>query len=519
MGVERHMGSFSRQETGNAFYEFRDVNMSNSQYVCNPPEGTFHQIRMNPKDRNLLESLHRNFPFSPTVEQGQLLKELLRFALYSERFELFLLKGYAGTGKTTVVSTLVNSLGDVGLRSVLLAPTGRAAKVISRYSNRVAHTIHRKIYFASRHPDGSVSLVLQKNKHRNTIFIADEASMISDHDSDLRTLSSRSLLEDLLRYVYTGKNCKLILVGDTAQLPPVGLALSPALDPDVFRERFRMKVSVFELSEVMRQHERSGVLFNATRIRARIKQGSPGPTKFDLSYPDIQRLQDPYDTQDAIQEAFTGGEENTVFIVRSNRRANLYNHQIRISVLGLDDEIAAGDRVMVVKNNYFWLEDSEHVGFIANGDICELLEIFNYRELHGFRFAEVKLRLVDYEDQPPFEAVILLDTLHSETASLSQEDGYRLYHSVAEDYAHLRDRQKRLAAIKGDKFFNALQIKFAYALTCHKTQGGQWPTVFIEQPYLPEGEDISYLRWLYTGVTRAQEKLYLIGFPDECFEE
>ncbi len=474
---------------------------------------------MNPKEKTLLERLHGNFPYSPTAEQERLLRELLRFVLYSERFELFLLRGYAGTGKTTVVSALVNSLGDVGLRSVLLAPTGRAAKVISKYSNRVAHTIHRKIYFASRNPDGSVSLVLQKNKHTNTVFIADEASMIPDRDSDLRILSARSLLEDLLRYVYTGKNCKLILVGDTAQLPPVNLALSPALEPGVFRDRFRMKPSVFELSEVMRQHELSGILINATRIRALIQQGEFGHTRFDLSLPDVVRLQDPYETQDAIQEAFNGGEENTVFIVRSNKRANLYNQQIRISVLGLDDEIAAGDRLMVVKNNYFWLEDSEHVGFIANGDICEVLEIFSHRELHGFRFAEVKMRLVDYESQPPFETVILLDTLHSETASLSQEESYRLYRSVAEDYAHLRDRQKRLAAIKSDKYFNALQVKFAYALTCHKTQGGQWPTVFIEQPFLPEGEDISYLRWLYTGITRAQNQLFLIGFPDEYFEE
>ena len=470
-------------------------------------------------EKTFLKSLHQAFPFAPTSEQRNLLRELAAFCLMSERFELFLLKGFAGTGKTTVISTVVNSLGRVGLKSVLLAPTGRAAKVMGRYSNRIAHTIHRKIYFATRDPDGSVRLALQKNKHENTIFIVDEASMIPDGEPGLRMTGTRSLLEDLLRYVYTGKNCKLVLVGDTAQLPPVKLELSPALDPDVFADRFGMKVRGFELVEVMRQHEGSGILFNATQVRRQIAERRMGETVFKLSFPDVFRLQDPYDTQDAIHEAYSEGDQSTVFIVRSNKRANLYNQQIRTSVLGLDSEIAAGDLVMVVKNNYFWLEDSQHVGFIANGDICELLEIFRHTEVHGFRFVEVKMRLVDYEDQPPFETVILLDTLHSETASLSQEENSRLYHSVAQDYAHERNREKRMAAIKQDKYFNALQVKFAYALTCHKTQGGQWPNVFVEQPFLPEGEDISYLRWLYTALTRAQNKLFLIGFQDSYFEE
>ena len=479
----------------------------------------FPNQSMQVKERAFLNRLLETFPFTPTVEQQKLLKELALFTLLSERFELFILKGYAGTGKTTVVSNLVNNLMDVGFKSVLLAPTGRAAKIISKYSGRSAHTIHRKIYFATRHPDGSVKLVLQKNKHRDTIFIVDEASMIPDRDSDLRMIDSRSLLEDLLRYVYTGKNCKLILVGDTAQLPPVNLDLSPALDPSVFVEQYKLKVRVFELTEVMRQHESSGILVNATLVRERLSQELLNQLVFNLDFSDIISPEDPYDVQDAIQNAFSVGADNAVFIVRSNKRANLYNQQIRISVLGLDDEIAAGDMIMIVKNNYYWLEDSQHVGFIANGDICELLEIFRYTDLHGFRFAEVKLRLVDYPHQPPFETVILLDTLHSERASLSPEDGNRLYHSVASDYAHEGNRQKRLAAIKNDKYFNALQIKFAYAMTCHKTQGGQWPIVFVEQPYLPDGEDISYLRWLYTALTRAQEKLYLIGFQENYFED
>ncbi len=262
---------------------------------------------MEVRERALLNRLLETFPFTPTVEQERLLKELSRFTLLSERFELFLLKGYAGTGKTTVISNLVNNLGSVGYRSVLLAPTGRAAKVISKYANRPAHTIHRKIYFATRNPDGSVKLVLQKNKHRNTIFIADEASMIPDRDSDLRTIASRSLLEDFLRYVYTGKNCKLILVGDTAQLPPVNLLLSPALDVNVFIEQFKLKVRTVELTEVMRQHKDSGILTNATHIRERIREERLNDLVFDLNYSDILSPGDPYDIQDAIQEAFNAG--------------------------------------------------------------------------------------------------------------------------------------------------------------------------------------------------------------------
>lgn len=471
------------------------------------------------KERYFFNELNQNFPYTPTAEQERLFKDLVKFVLHSERFELFLLKGYAGTGKTSVVSNLVKNLNAVNYRSVLLAPTGRAAKVIGKYADRPAHTIHRKIYFAMRRPDGGMSFSLQKNKHKHTIFIADEASMIADRESDLNLFKSRSLLEDLLRYVYTGENCKLILVGDTAQLPPVKLELSPALDKDNFVTIYGMKVSGCELSEVMRQHDTSGILFNATRIRALIQNNQLNAMRFNLSFPDIIRLEDPDDIQDAIYNAYNEGVENSVLIVRSNKRANQYNQQIRISILGQDNEISTGDLIMVVKNNYFWLEDSEHVGFIANGDICEILEIFGHKDLYGFHFVEVKLRLIDYENQPPFETLLLLDTLHSETASLSAEEGSKLYYQVAQDYAHEPNKYKRKMAIKNDKYFNALQVKFSYAMTCHKTQGGQWSHVFLEQPYLAEGEDISYLRWLYTAVTRAQNKLYLLGFPEVYFDE
>ena len=471
---------------------------------------------MNDKVTVLFKELQATFPFTPTREQEALLRSLSEFFLRAPRFSVYILKGYAGTGKTTVIGSLVENLKKVGLRYVLLAPTGRAAKVMAQYSGKQAHTIHRKIYYCSRAGDGRMKFTLQANKHENTIFIVDEASMIPDRDPE--NLFAASLLEDLMRYVYRGKHCRMLFLGDMAQLPPVKLELSPALDPEVFRSAFHMEVFSCELTEVMRQHADSGILANATMIRNHMANASPDGVKFNLELPDVVRLEDPYEIQDAVYNCFGRETDQAIVIVRSNKRANLYNQQIRISVLGLDDEITSGDMLMVVKNNYYWMQDSEQVGFIANGDVGEILEIFAIRDLYGFRFAEVKMRLVDYPSQPPFETIIMLDTLHSETASLSFEESNRLYEAVSEDYREERNKYKRRQLIKNNKYFNALQVKFSYAMTCHKTQGGQWENVFLEQPYLPDGEDISYLRWLYTGVTRARKKLYLIGFKEEYFE-
>ena len=279
-------------------------------------------------------------------------------------------------------------------------------------------------------------------------------------------------------------------------MPPVKLEVSPALDEQHLQRQFGLEIISFELDEVMRQHEKSGILNCATQIRNASSAQLYNQFHFELDYSDLLRLSDGYDIQDAIFNAYNSGIENTVFIVRSNKRANQYNQQIRNSILGYENEITSGDYVMVVKNNYFWLKDSTEVSFIANGDVCEILEIFRYQELYGFQFAEVKLRLVDYDNQPPFETVLLLDTLHSESPSLSYEDSNRLYHEVGKDFADERSKFKRMTAIKNNPYFNALQVKFSYAMTCHKTQGGQWKNVFIEQPYLPEGENNSYLRWL-----------------------
>ena len=464
-------------------------------------------------------ALLEKFPFTPTTNQNILLLQLSEFVFDTNDKELFLLKGYAGTGKTTTISSVVNTLWKAGKKSVLLAPTGRAAKVIGGYANRQAFTIHKKIYHPRKKSNGSVSFVLQNNKHTNTVFIVDEASMIPDRNLDARLFENGSLLDDLLFYIYSGKNCKLILIGDTAQLPPVKLELSPALDANVLELNYHKEVKQLELDEVMRQSENSGILSNATRLRLNLSEGGLENFQFNLNFPDIIRLTDGYDIQDAIQIAYDTDEgvEETAFIVRSNKRANQYNQQIRTKIRGLESEIATGDYVMVVKNNYFWLKDSSEAGFIANGDICEILEIRAYKELYGFKFAEVKIRMIDYPNQKPFDTVLLLDTLTSETPSLSYEDSNRLYEEVKKDYEDEKSSYKRLLSVKKNKYFNALQVKFSYAMTCHKSQGGQWKTIFIEQSYLPSGQDISYLRWLYTAVTRAQEKLYLIGFKDSFF--
>lgn len=472
------------------------------------------------KESVFYDKLIQEFPFNPTLKQDELLKRIAHFVLSKNNQELFLLKGYAGTGKTTIISTLVNNLWRTGHKAVLMAPTGRAAKVIGNYAKKQAFTIHKKIYFPKKMGGGALGFVLQQNKHTNTIFIVDEASMIPDRSPDARLFENASLLDDLISYVYAGKNCKLVLIGDTAQLPPVKLDLSPALDKQTLSLNYSKEVNEIELNEVMRQHSESGILYNATQLRVNLMQHQFNDFVFDLGYRDIIRLTDGYDIQDAIIESYqNNGVEDTAFIVRSNKRANQYNQQIRIGILGLENEITAGDYIMVVKNNYYWLKDSKEVGFIANGDICEILEIFSFKDLYGFNFAEVKLRMIDYPDQIPFETVILLNTLHSESPSLSYEENNKLYQEIMKDYEDEGSKYKKMLAVKANKYFNSLQVKFSYAITCHKSQGGQWNNVFVEQPYLPNGPDISYLRWLYTAVTRAQNKLFLIGFKDEYFEE
>jgi len=464
--------------------------------------------------------LRQNFPFSPTLKQDIFLQKIAEFVINTGRDELFVLKGYAGTGKTTIISTLVNNLREANKKYVLLAPTGRAAKVISGYANKPAHTIHKRIYFPKKGSGGTVGFTKQPNKFKDTIFIVDEASMISDTPAESKMYENGSLLDDLISYVYSGTNCKMILVGDTAQLPPVNSDLSPALNEQSLAQHYFKEVHHIELDEVMRQEFNSGILYNATELREILKSAFVDAFKFKIrGFKDIIRLTDGYDIQDAIDQAYSNYSiEDTAFIVRSNKRANAYNQQIRTRVLSRESELSAGDYMMVVKNNYFWLDEKSEAGFIANGDILEVLEIFRIEELYGFNFARVKVRLIDYPNSPHLETYLLLDTINSESPSLTYEESNRLYQEVQKDYEG-EPQYRKFLKIKNNPYFNALQVKFSYAITCHKSQGGQWNTVFVEQPYLPEGIDRDYIRWLYTAITRSKEKVYLIGFKDDAFEE
>jgi len=466
----------------------------------------------------LRSTILQNFPHQPTSGQFDLVQKLSDFILNQDDLSTFILKGYAGTGKTTIISSLVKSLPIIKFKTVLLAPTGRAAKVLSGFSAQQAFTIHKKIYRQSANSEGNLFFSLQPNLHVNTIFIVDEASMISEGTND--TYIRSSLLEDLCEYVYSGVNCKMILIGDVAQLPPVGLKISPALDVEHFKSKYISNVHSVELQEVVRQKEESGILFNATKIRQLLKENEVRTPKFNLSFDDVTRIQGG-ELEDAINQCYSRyGQEETMVICRSNKRANQYNQQIRARILWQEDELAGGDYLMVVKNNYHWLPQENKAGFIANGDIIQMSKARGIREMHGFRFADATIRLIDYPDEIDLEVKLLLDTLTSEAPALSYEQNKALYQSVLIDYIEEPNKSKRNAMIKKDPFMNALQVKFAYAVTCHKAQGGQWPAVFVDQGYFTnEMLDKEYLRWLYTAITRASKHLFLVNFSDDFFED
>lgn len=469
------------------------------------------------------KELKHQFPYELTLKQDIFLNKIAEFLTNDFQDELFVLKGYAGTGKTTLLSVVVNQLRSIQKFAVMLAPTGRAAKVISSYAQRPAFTIHKYIYYPKPLKTGAgMQYTMRQNKHKNTVFIVDEASMIGDASiADSHMYPNGSLLDDLLFYVYSGQNCKLILVGDEAQLPPINMSVSPALDTQQLSFHYHMSLQHIQLDEVMRQEEGSGILYNATELRMLLDSYFMDTFQFNLSgFKDIVRLTDSYDIQDAIHSSYSNsGPEETMFIVRSNKRANAYNQQIRTRILDRESELSPGDLLMVVKNNYFWLKESPVTNFIANGDIIEVLQIYKTVELYSFRFAYVRIRMIDYDQMTPFDTMILLDTLTSESPALTYEESNRLYQEVLLDYQDESSKYKMMQKVKENEYFNALQVKFSYAVTCHKSQGGQWETVFIEQPYLPDGITQDYVRWLYTAMTRAKQKLYLIGFQNEYFDE
>ena len=472
---------------------------------------------MHPKSFAL--QLKNKLDFKPTQSQLIWFSEISNFILSKDLNSAFLLKGYAGSGKTTLLGSLVHQLNTINFKAVLIAPTGRAAKVMSSYSNHPAHTIHKQIYNTKSESTGNFIFQLKKNTYKNTIFIVDEASMIGNEIDQNKLSTNNSLLDDLVKYIKDGYNCKLLFVGDPAQLPPINLGLSPALDSDLLEECYFDKVFTVELTFVVRQKENSGILNNATIIRKQLNQNIYNQFKFNTNgFNDIQNLNDSNNIFEAVESAYDiSGIDQTVFIVRSNKRAYLFNKQIRQNILYHEDELSIGDRLMVLKNNYFWLPNTSKPGFIANGDIIEIIKINSKKDIYGFSFAEVRVLLVDYPEELPFETVLLLDTLKIKTASLSYEEANLLYKNIMGDYADEKSKFKRLLKVKGNKFFNALQVKYSYAITCHKSQGGQWENVFIEKPYLPNGLNKEYLRWLYTAITRSIKKLYLIGFTSEDF--
>lgn len=462
-----------------------------------------------------------HFSFKLTTKQDLTLYKLSEFILNEDDNSLFILKGYAGTGKTTILSSIINNLWKIKKSGVLMAPTGRAAKVLSNYTNTEANTIHKKIYFPKKNSSGNIDFVLQANKSKNTIFIVDEASMISSTSQNKKLFDTTSLLSDLIQFVYSGYKCKIIFIGDTAQLPPVNSKLSPSLDPDYLEENYNKNVLSIELDEVVRQEVLSGILNNATILRESLIDEDFEEFKFNISgFNDIIRLQDGEDIINSLTDSYNiFGKEETALIVRSNKRANLYNQQIRNRILFNENELSVGDNLMVVKNNYYWLKSTSEAGFIANGDIIKILEISRIVDLYDFRFAEVTVQMIDYPKMKPFDTVLMLDTINLETPSLNYEKANHLYNEVMKDYVSEKVKYKRFLKVKNNKYFNALQVKFSYAMTCHKSQGGQWTSVFVEQPYLPNGIDKDFIRWLYTALTRAKEKLYLIGFKDEFFSD
>lgn len=467
-------------------------------------------------------SVLSNLGFEPSQGQDRLFYAFTRFIYSTKPRCALLLKGYAGTGKTTSVSAIVRTLAEYSIPFQLLAPTGRAAKVLSSYSGRNAWTIHRQIYNKRNDRSGRGWFELRENMERNTVFFVDEASMIGTGVSvnSEGDIISGDLLDDLMSHVFSGDNCRIVIIGDNAQLPPVGSEKSPALDIEYLRRTYDLNIAEVQLNEVIRQAEGSGILENATRIRQLIVSGKNELPKFYLDhFKDVIRVNE--DLTSYFEQAYSRyGKDEMIIITRSNKRANLFNQQVRARILWHEEEINAGDRMMVLKNNYYWLTENQiQAGFIANGDVIQIERILRFEDRGNFRFCKAIVSLVDYPDLPSFETILLCNAIWEESASVSYEKLKDLARIIAEDYPDITNQGQLRKKILQDPYYNALQVKFAYAVTCHKAQGGQWPCVFIDQGYLTdEMAGIELNRWFYTAVTRATEELYLLGFSDAIFE-
>ena len=462
-------------------------------------------------EQYLSEKIRSNLPFLPNQQQSSLIDGLSAFISSSEINNIFLLKGCAGTGKTSVVGALIRTLEQLQQPVILLAPTGRAAKILSFYSGRPAYTIHRYIYREKVVGDPDSSFSMNFNRNRNAVFVVDEASMIANFSAD-SNFGSGHLLDDLLSFVYDGSGCRIIFVGDVAQLPPVGEMLSPALNKE-FLQRLGFSVHEAILTDVVRQSQDSGILLNATNMRLLMPDYDGSLPDIDVSLPDVKKICGS-ELIEEISSAYSKyGVDDTIIVSRSNKRVNVFNNGVRNSVLYREEELSSGDVLMVAKNNYFWSQGVDGMDFIANGDMCIARRVRRVTEVYGFRFADVLLQFPDYDAE--IECKVLLDCLQSESPSLSHADSMRLFEAVQADYMDIGNKRERFKKMKENKFLNALHVKFGYAVTCHKAQGGQWSCVFLDKGFVPpEQMNIDFLRWLYTAFTRATKQVYLVNWDN-----
>ena len=465
--------------------------------------------------------------YEPTSCQEGLLRKVADF-VSSDDSDILVVNGYAGTGKTTAISAVISVMKEFQTKCVLLAPTGRAAKVLSSYAGQPAYTIHKHIYRQkSVGGDGFGQFSLAPNKDKEALFIVDEVSLIgidAGQQQSTAAFGTGNLLEDLMSFVRAGVECKVILIGDSAQLPPIGLEASPALLPEYMK--MMGGVQFAELSTVVRQQHESGILYNATLIRQLQSELEYGPGVMDIC--DLGLETEPFDDVERISggeliekigDAYSAyGEDDTIILCRSNKRAIKYNLGVRSTVQFKEERLVRDDKLMIVKNCYQFLEGIEGMDYIANGDIAKLQKISKFEERYGLHFAEARISFPDYDDQE-IVAKVILDTLESESASLTYEQSNKLYQGVNEDYAHITAKRKRYESVREDKYYNALQLKYANAITCHKSQGGQWRCVFIDNPFWQEELTVDDLKWLYTAITRATEKVYLVNFKDELFNQ
>ncbi|MBO7262607.1 MAG: AAA family ATPase [Alistipes sp.] len=466
---------------------------------------------------HITDQIYAKISFDATNNQKKIIEKLSAWLSDDDYSRIFLLNGYAGTGKTTIIAAFVAALKKLGLKPILLAPTGRAAKVLTRYSKLTAYTIHKKIYREKSISDYQSKFALDYNREHDAVFIVDEASMLSTSSPD-SSFGSGNLLDDLVQYVRQGKRCRLMLVGDDAQLPPVGDDYSPALQPSELLPYGDVEYGTMD--EVVRQSHDSGILFNATMLRCMLENNIYKIPRFDLSYKDFRQVQGG-ELLEELQDCYDRfGRDETIVITRSNKRANRYNEGIRRHNLSAEEEIESGDMLMIVKNNYFYAEQDKDspMSFVANGDVARLKRIRRFEEFYGFRFIDATLQFPDYDDYE-MQAKILMDTLTSESPSLTREQSNQLFIEVEKDYADITAKSKRYKAIRENPHFNAMQVKFAYAVTCHKAQGGQWSAVFVDRCLFGDEEmSRDMLRWLYTAITRATERVYLVNFDERFFE-